>query len=852
MKQKTLIGILLIVASATQYGFAQINANNWFFGYKAGVLFNQNEIQVTTLGQLHTGEGVATISDKSGNLLFYSEGDSVWNKNHEVMPNGTDLFGNESATQSAIICPSPGFVNRYHLFTVDLLGYSNGLRYSIVDMDLDAGLGDIDTNFKNIHVESPVCEKVTATPKCDRSGYWILTHDFGTNELYSYELNNLGLDTIPVISYGQVTLSSAPSATAGYMKCSSDGRLVALAHRGNGVVEIFRFNSSTGAMTQPIVIPVTAFGISTTFGSPYGIEFSPNNQFLYVTWSQVGQGFIGYMDVSQLDSTSIANSCTVLDDSLFSSAIQLAPNGYLYTNTGYFLSEIRNPNQVGGPPIFLRNQIDLLGRLAASGLPNFIPANVLNPVPNKTICLSDSIQLQYAQGCADQITWNFGDPGSGTANTSSDSIVVHYFSDTGTFQVTLIVNYSNNADTFQNNITVRSAPSIDLGPNIELCATHGDSVKLGLNGLFGSYSWNNGSTDSVLWVNTDGIYSLTFMDVCGEDSDTIQIFTSELLDVRLPRDTTICEDSFLLSPTVSNLNQLTSFQWSNGDTTFNSWINRPLNLNFTVQLQFTATNGCGSDSDTAVLHFAFPPDGHLPADSTLCSNPPFYLSNLQTSTVTYEWSNGTDSSIFQIDSSGSYWLKSSSECGDMIDSFKVQFNGDVFIELGSNKLICENEFVTLTDTINLNPTINGSKSYAWNTGETTSTIEVSDTGWYVVSVSYNQCQNNDSIYVGFRKDCSDECKPALSNVITPNGDGLNDVFGPTMNCKPLHFSLQIFNRWGMNVFESTNSQFGWDGFINGVLASDGVYFYTLQYSRSSKEKMHFYRGNIQLMSESLK
>jgi gliding motility-associated-like protein len=63
------------------------------------------------------------------------------------------------------------------------------------------------------------------------------------------------------------------------------------------------------------------------------------------------------------------------------------------------------------------------------------------------------------------------------------------------------------------------------------------------------------------------------------------------------------------------------------------------------------------------------------------------------------------------------------------------------------------------------------------------------------------------------------------NVITPNGDGINDVFVITNADKYPNNSLIVFNRWGKKVFEQTNYDNTWDG---GNL-SDGVYYFIFNY-----------------------
>jgi hypothetical protein len=96
-------------------------------------------------------ESTTTISDVNGNLLFYSDGIQVYNRNNVVMPNGSGLLGNSSSTQSCLATPYPGNPNWYYLFTNDAVenNLDNGLRYNIIDMTLANGLGDIIPSTKN-------------------------------------------------------------------------------------------------------------------------------------------------------------------------------------------------------------------------------------------------------------------------------------------------------------------------------------------------------------------------------------------------------------------------------------------------------------------------------------------------------------------------------------------------------------------------------------------------------------------------------------------------------------------------------------------------------------------------------
>ena len=127
--------------------------NNWYFGNHAGVTFNSGSPVAVTNGALETTEGCSTISDATGNLLFHTDGMEVFDRNHNLMPNGAGLLGHSSSTQSGVIVPQPNSSNIYYVFTVDELQSNSSapLCYSIVDMTLNGGMGDVTTS-KNIQL----------------------------------------------------------------------------------------------------------------------------------------------------------------------------------------------------------------------------------------------------------------------------------------------------------------------------------------------------------------------------------------------------------------------------------------------------------------------------------------------------------------------------------------------------------------------------------------------------------------------------------------------------------------------------------------------------------------------------
>ena len=116
---KIVFFVFLLFVSLSTY--AQKEANIWYFGYNAGLDFNSGSPVALTDGQIYTQEGCASIANSSGQLLFYTDGITVWNRNHQIMSNGTGLFGHDSSTQSSTIVQKPNSPNLFYIFTINML-----------------------------------------------------------------------------------------------------------------------------------------------------------------------------------------------------------------------------------------------------------------------------------------------------------------------------------------------------------------------------------------------------------------------------------------------------------------------------------------------------------------------------------------------------------------------------------------------------------------------------------------------------------------------------------------------------------------------------------------------------------
>lgn len=461
MKKYFYLFIILFSLNA----IAQKEANIWYFGQNAGLDFNSGAPVAISDGQLDTYEGCATISDTNGNLLFYTDGSIVYNRNHVVMQNGAGLNGHNSSTSSAIVVPKPNTTNIYYIFTVDWQGESNGLQYSEIDMTLDAGLGGITTN-KNIPIETPVSEKLSAVKHANGTDYWVMSHRLDSNEYIAYLVTGSGVNITPVVSAIGAHIQNDGWAMGGYMKFSPNGKKLAA---GNGQfhqeVQLFDFDNGTGFLSNTMTFP---FPNAWDIMIPYGIEFSPNSQLLYVA---------AFDDVSQFDISSnnesiILSTKTQLATYILGhrySALQLGPDGKIYCapQVTSILDVIDKPNNVGLSCDYTLNALPITGTVNA-GLPTFIQSYFNIGIGFEYNCLGDNTSFKLNR-TVDSVDWDFGDAASGGANNSTAFKPTHTFTTSGTYTVTATA--ISGADTAVTTIEVviSEVPVANVLTNIQTC-----------------------------------------------------------------------------------------------------------------------------------------------------------------------------------------------------------------------------------------------------------------------------------------------------------------------------------------------------------------------------------------------
>ena len=462
--------------------FSSIQAQNeaaiWYFGFNAGLDFNSGAPVALTNGMLSTNEGCSTISNSNGQLLFYTDGIRVWDKSHNVMPNGTGLFGNPSSTQSGIIVPKPNNPNLYYIFTVDVEAGPNGLRYSEVDLTLNGGNGDVNAN-KNILLTTPTAEKISAIEHTNGNDIWVITHEWNSNNFFAYLVTPAGVNTTPITStVGAFHGGGNTSNAIGNLKFSPNGERLALAQAYEpNFVEVFDFDTATGLVSNPIFIN----GIFTENGSdgPYGVEFSPDSNTLYVSDANYsGNSKIHQFNITLSNATDVINSDTILfEGSGTFAGLQLAIDGKIYMSKvdKTFLSVIENPDILGTGANYIDEAVSLNGRSARFGLPPFIQSFFSAGIVVENTCLGAATNFYVnTSNTIDSILWNFGD-----GNTSTLENPTHNYANTGQYNVN--VTTTSGADTITQDrvVTISDVPFANAVSDYILCDdTSNDSIEV--------------------------------------------------------------------------------------------------------------------------------------------------------------------------------------------------------------------------------------------------------------------------------------------------------------------------------------------------------------------------------------
>ena len=397
------------------------------------------------------------------------------------------------------------------------------------------------------------------------------------------------------------------------------------------------------------------------------------------------------------------------------------------------------------------------------------PDTVVANFSETSICLTSTFTDLSTSGCntIKSYAWNFGDAGSGTANTDTTPNPSHTFSNSGSYQVTLVVqNCTWHADTIVQTITVNCGLHVTL-PSDTICV--GDCTTLFANASGGSlpysYQWDNGIPDTTGGPITvcpiaNTTYSVIVTDSSGtSDTATATVVVLPTPIVDLGPDTALCHPPLLLDATNNSANYL----WSDGSTSSSLLIQNSSTYSVNV-----SNAGC-TTSDSINIQIANL-NIDLGPDSITCH--PNLLLDAGVSGLNYLWQDGSTQQSFTAVDTGTYIVQATDSLGcTAADTINI-LPGSISIDLGPDTVACAGSVITLQ-------VGNTNANLQWSTGHNgqVETVNTPSTVW--VSAVDGICQSSDTVEVLFQSPTASFASPdtsgcaPLSSIFTDLSSGGN-------------------------------------------------------------------------------
>ncbi|WP_209332068.1 gliding motility-associated C-terminal domain-containing protein [Lunatimonas salinarum] len=549
--------------------------NIWYFGDGAGLDFNPDPDDpeaptprpIANPHPQNIPAGVTTVSDQAGQVLFYTDGQTVWDLNGDPMQNGLDIGGDNLSAGSVLAVPVSSDETLFYLFTTQTgANGTSEVKFSMVDIkgDNQEGIGNVVT--KDNFLFSSSTEHSAALNAGDTT--WVAFHEVGNNTFRMYPVSGQGIGQPVFNSVGGV---HGFGGSTGVMKFAGDGSKLAVTYVDGGTnkLQIFDFDQNTGELTEFALLDLG------TDGEVYGLEFSSDNSRVYVSYRNGGPGVEEFFlqSVEDTDETDPDNPVTTRCQECFDTAqgraaieqcildsravvdqtagldlgaLQVGPDGQIYAavvgsnRIGQIL-----PGNACNPSTFNQDGVEPMPGTTNLGLPAFVQQSG-SSIPDPGLSGPDRLCLGAEEGAVglfegggepdiDLYNWRIYDE-QGTVvdeflNGGEDLQNLEYqFQTAGIFTVELEVNRCGEPwdELFRLEVEVVDSPDLILPSDIALC---GDSV-LELLAVDPEdprideyvFQWVNAAGDilgdqNILEVTEESIYTVTVAYRVPEDVD---------------------------------------------------------------------------------------------------------------------------------------------------------------------------------------------------------------------------------------------------------------------------------------------------------------------------------------------
>lgn len=494
MKKKLSILIIFLLSFVFAQSQPKPASMVWYFGNKVKLDFNVPAGNPPTVStgdnpQIFSHSG-ASWSGPYGELKFYTDGYTVWNKDGFEQITG---MNGTSFQQPALIFPSNMQKDTFYIVTAPHPSMA-GNEANYIKVSYNSTTNDI-SEIETVTINSNSAGKMAATRSFDMFGYWVLTHNLDSDEFMAVRIDESGATDF-ITSQGVENYGSfgTPAHLKGMFKFSPSGQYLAATSTLEGKVHIYNFDNETGQLTHHSEHDIAG---------AYGIEFSPNEKYLYV-----GQNGLLNCGIEQIDiegGTKMAVAGMGVADR-YVVALQLAPDGKIYfahqETMGYndFLGAINDPNEMGTMCNANKEQV-LVGmesNYINLSLTSF-PSNLVMPKApldfNKVAggCAGSPTTFQIVDDTGiDSVHWYFNDPNNAPNDYSEDFSPSYEFWNGGTHNVELTAWYGS--------LPYTKTISIDInGP--EIYGFNKPATVCTNSSILGSYSLGSPPVSGFYWEN---------------------------------------------------------------------------------------------------------------------------------------------------------------------------------------------------------------------------------------------------------------------------------------------------------------------------------------------------------------
>ena len=500
--------------------------SHWLFGKHAHIDFSNGAPQIKTDNPFDKYTDLVSISDENDQLLFFTDGEKVYNGNFKEVAN-LDI---EGQLRDVIVLPTTKD-GVYHIFTIS----KGDLHHNKYDVSKEALVGK--TKILAFNCSS----SMTAIQHCYSGKYWLIVPTATDNSINSYYVHDNSISA-PVNS----KVGQNHDNWFGEITASFQGDKLAISYFSQHTVVLFDFDKKCGQISNPNVLEKDPL-----WDYPDGLEFSPDGSILYVCYSYKESHLVEY----KTENPSIYNLIYQDDNNI--NDICISPNGkYLYTNRhvnhipSQRIDRLDNPNNFGNHNYIAENITLLMPSIGGFSFPHFINASDIAPCDNEgrkvqyqwkgSACKGSTIQFlsNYAENHYSNPRWIIEQDGNTTEIAQKNA--THFFSDTGKVSVFLVLDFCSFTDTSYFELTIGEALQYTIDGDSTIC--DGDSILIGAKtDKSYTYLWEDGNTNSQKWVK-DGSFSLEIKDGDCAAEEEINISNFPPLWILLGDAFYICEE----------------------------------------------------------------------------------------------------------------------------------------------------------------------------------------------------------------------------------------------------------------------------------------------------------------------